>query len=440
MRSTTHRVVHGSTDAASTRLGAFRSHMSSPCSHGVSRRQNVQRRVFVAVVVCVALWAVPLAHGQRQRFEDVSASVAAFAGWEESVYPLERLPVPFAFVLEHLSNGAKGSVREASGQAVIADHASDVEVFNTDHIEVTHECCREFVQVICPGISDACVKLGDSQASTCSSLATLGPSCQDSLGPGELLLQSFAMPHVWDSGPVREGREATDAKIDTDGFPSFRQLLDLLIKNKGYEVSTRTVLGYRGRGRRACECSGPADLEPAELGKSQIAVLSIPLEGGPGVLGSLFAVFLLEAGVSSPFFEEVLKGCLKVAKGLLGRHARDISEPGMIVSLLQSGQCSRRSMIANGFAIAVTVGSQAQSPVVDISATSENLVKQNLLLGCGITAEPVPELHMIRIARVNSFIKLSWRRRFHPGLKAGVSTPKKTDDHRARQHHRPADP
>lgn len=411
MRRSNNRLVHGSTDAALGSRSCLASYAPSPCGHGVSRRQDVLCRVLVSIVVGFAFGAIPFANGQRQFFKDVPTGVAALARREKSIHVLERLSVPLAFVLKHSTNGAKGGIRKTTGQAVVADHAPDVQIFDANHIEMSYERSREFVQVVSPRVRDTSMKLGNAHACAFSALTALDPSCQDSLRPGELSLQLFAMPRIWNSGPVREGCKTVDAEVNSDGLLSLRQLLDLLVEDQGHKVSSCTVLGYRGRGGRACECSGPADFEPAKFGDRQVAVLSIPLEGGPGIFSSLFAVFLLAGGIPGSLLEEVLEGRLEMAKGLLGGDARDFIQPSMVLLFFEPGQCRRRLMVADSLAVLITVSPQAQSPVVDVSTASKNLGKQGLLLRGGVKPESISEPHTLRIAYVSSSIKLSEERR-----------------------------
>ena len=140
MQRTTHRLVDASSGAALGRLSSLASNAPSTSSHGVSRRQDVHCCVLVAVVVGLALGAIPLANGQRQSFNDVPAGRAPLARRVEAINALQYLAVLVALVLEHPADRAQRGVGEAAGEAVVLDHATHVQVLDADHKNMVASC------------------------------------------------------------------------------------------------------------------------------------------------------------------------------------------------------------------------------------------------------------------------------------------------------------
>jgi hypothetical protein len=79
---------------------------------------------------CPALGTRPLADGERQAFDDVSAVVAPLAAWEEAVHLGDRLPIAVALVLQEACELSHRCVAECPSEAVVADHAAHVQILN----------------------------------------------------------------------------------------------------------------------------------------------------------------------------------------------------------------------------------------------------------------------------------------------------------------------
>ena len=102
---------------------------------GVSRREEIPRRVLVPVVERPA-WldadaslkldkrrrpvrTPPLPDGERQALKDMAARVTPLGRREEAVDLDQGLVVPAALVLEQAHELAEGSIRQRAGQAVL---------------------------------------------------------------------------------------------------------------------------------------------------------------------------------------------------------------------------------------------------------------------------------------------------------------------------------
>ena len=114
----------------------------------------------------------------------------------------------------------------------------------------------------------------------------------------------------------------------------------------------------------------------AHLGKGELTIF--PGEGIGGIGCRLSVSSLLESGVFSSPFEEVLVGTVQVAQGLLNGDRGDIREPWML--LLQSGKHSREVVIGQLLTmLAIGCFAGAEPPIIHEAATSERLRKDTLL-------------------------------------------------------------
>ena len=425
MQSTLHRLVHGSTDAARNGLSRSSSDASSPRRWGKSCPLDIYCRVLIAVVVGLALWAIPLAHGQRQTFQNVTADVTPLARREEAINLLQRLPIAVALVGEHRSEGAKCSVGETPRQAVVTDHAAHVQIFDADCVEAAHKVGCDLVHVIRPGISYVSVNLGDSHTGMLSPPATLDSPCEHSLCSRQLSLPLFTVAHVRDSLTVREGSETRDSEVNPDHSASLRQSLEGFVEAKGHEITSNAVLDYRGGSGATAELSAPTNLQLADLGNGQGLVQRLKLEAGSRVLGGLLPTLFLERWIPCAVLEEIAEAPLQVPQGLLRRDARDLVQPSVVFRSLERSQCGARSVVVDRFAAPVTVSAKSKRVVVDKAAGSEGSSEQVFLLDGGIGAKPVTDLaHKSRMALVKLVVKPSQERRFLHQLKQVVSTPK----------------
>lgn len=403
--SLTLQVVHGSSGRAFPSRSSDGSYRSSPRSNGVSRRQDILRCVFVSVVVGLALWTVPLANGQWQRFENVSASTTALARREETVNLFECLPVPIGLVLQLLPEDSQCSIRQASGKAVILDHSTNVQIFDADHIEAANQVGCDLVQVVSSAIGNVRLNLGHAELSLTSPVAALLSSGEGPLSTNQFLLGCLQVP--WIGNPFSTGQcsQPRNTKVNSDSLTGLGKFLNFLVQVERHEVAPRTVLGYRNRSGGTFEASGPTNLEYPKLCDYQCFVLCFPLESRGGVLSRLLSRLLFEGRVACSLFKEVLVGSLQMPERLLDRDTRYFTQPGVIRLLLEHSKRSRGSVVVEGLACAVAIGAQAKSPIVDVAARAEGSGKLLLLLPGWVGSESVLGLHKNSVALVGSVVK-----------------------------------
>lgn len=360
-------------------------------------------------MVGFALWAIPLAHGQGQRFENMPTRITTLAGREEAIHHSNFFPVPLGFVLQLSAKHTQSRVGQAPSQTVIFDHASDVQVFDANYVKPADQVGCDLVGVVIPGIGNASVDFSNSKLCLLPPVAAFLPPRQYSLGAGKFSLVLSDMLRVWDSLPIGKSCQSGNTEIDTDNLTSLRIPLNWFVQSESHEVTASRVLGYRDGAGVTCETSGPTNPESPNLGENKRFIRSIPSECGSSVLGGLLPSLFLERRIASAFFKEILVGSLQVPECLLLGHARNIIEPLVFRGFFQLGQRGGRGVVVDGLASLEAIGAHAQSPVVDEAAATKSLCQTLLLCGARVEPEFVFHVHknsllLVRLA-VNLFLK-----------------------------------
>lgn len=371
----------------------------------MSRRQNIRCCIVIPVVVGLALWAIPLSHGQGQRFQNVSANGTPLAGRKEAVHLLQRLAVPIAFVFSQLSEQSKRGVRESAGKGVILDHAAHVQILDADRIESPDEIGSDLVHVVETGVRDLGVNLRHPKLGAFPSTASLDAARENPLRSDELLRLLDEMPWVRDAFAIGKRREPVDPEIYADSLAGLRKLGPFLVEYQGGVVSTSPVLADGNRGGLALKRPGPSYTQSSDTRKNEVAVGSVPPKSTAGIFGRLCSDLLFEGRVASTLLEEVTEGGLKMPERLLSRDAGNLVQPRMIFLLLKFGEGGGTGVVVDGLAIVVAVGSEPESPVIDVPAGTENAGKCLLLGTGGIESESVSELHNNHYTHVNAVVK-----------------------------------
>lgn len=369
---------------------------------GVSLRQNVLSCVLVAIMYGPALGASPLADGQRQTIDDVSAVVAPLTGREEAIHLGERLPVAVTLVLQEPRELPHRGVTECAGEAVIADHPAHVQVFYADQIKPAHDVGRDLLHVVETRVGDLRLDASNTQALLFSAVTSFLATREDALGLCEFAKFSLEQTRVGDVLAVGQGGESIDSEIDADGLASLRQRTDRLIENQRHEVPPVTALGYRRSGGGTHEVSRPVDIESPEFGDGQVAVHGVPLERTQGVLGSLRAMLFLEGWVAGALVEEVAERSLEMPKCLLRWDTGNLFDPRCLRLLLQLRKFGGGGVVVDVLPGVVRVGACSECPVVDEPASPEGARQHSLLRRCGVEPKLVSHLHNSEYTRVMS--------------------------------------
>lgn len=394
------RAVHSSTEDA-FRGDPHPASSSSLRRHRVSLGQNIQRGVYIAVMPDAAFRAIPFPDIERQRFDDMPAIIATLAGRIESVDDLKHLSVPGALVSQHGSKRAHADVGDCPCEAMIGNHASDVQVLNGDKVEAAHQACRKLVQEVLPLISDMLLESGDLDADSFPSSTSLTPSCHDPLQPSQFTKRSIKEPRVADHLAIGQCGNAVNTKINSYGATSFGQRFSRLVEAKRDEVSPGRFLGYRHRRGAASERSAPANAKMPETCNAQVSIRGVPFERATGIFGGLPAALLLKVRIPIYLIEKGAEGRLKMAEGLLDRNAGDLVEPGEIRSLFEISEHRRGLDIIDAHLILEPrINANAKHPVVDKAAGTEDTGEHRSLLFARVKTESVSKFHIHNIRLV----------------------------------------
>lgn len=357
-------------------------------------------------MVGLALWTIPLAHGQGQRFENMSTRIATLARREKAIHYSDFFPVPHGFVLQLSAEHSQSRVGQAPGQTMVFYHASDVQIFDANYVEPANQVGCDLVGVVIPGVGNASVDFSNAELGFLSPVTSLLSSRQYPLGEGKFSLVLSKMLWVWGSLSIGKSCQSGNTEIDTDNLTSLRIPLDWFVQSESHKITISTVLGYRDGAGVACEISGPTNPESPNLGENKRFIRSIPSECGSSVLGGLLPNLLFEGRIASPLFKEILIGSLQVPECLLLGHTRNFIEPLVFGRFFQLSERGRGSVVVDGFASFEAICSQAQRPVVDEATATKSPCQTLLLDGAWVKPKFVFHVHKNSLLLVNQFVNL----------------------------------
>ena len=385
--------------------------------------------ILVSVVLCLACRTSPAAHVEGKFLDDVATSGTCLAAGVEAV-DLHELPaVPDTLVRQKGQEHTPSCVRDDSGEAVVADHPSDVQILDDDHLVFANESSGEFLHLVAATVGHLGVETSELDSSLVPVAASFLLSVERTRKAPLALHLSGVVLEVGDLLSGGERGQGVDAEVDTDGGLELGQRAHgLVLAEQGHVPALGGVQGYRGARRLGAfwEWPGPADVERGvHLGQRQLTVREA--KSTASKLGRTTGALLLEAGVLRPLGEEIGVGGLKVAQRLLNGNAGHLVEKSKLGILLPRGERSALSRVTDGF-LARGPGFRTfmQRSVVDQAATPNSSTKQDFLLGGGIEAILKPsQRHACSIAQRNASHQPRTGRRFLRLLKAAVSTPGK---------------
>ena len=417
------RMVRTSTPGGIPNRSSDGSYPRSMRRHGLSDRQDITRRVDIAVLVSPAPWTGPSAHTQRERVQQMSTGGTQFAAWKPSVDLDDRDAGRLRFGFNHADRGANRGVREGTGKAVVLNHATDVQVFEENMVESTGQHRTEFMQAIASGIGNLFMQPRHTAGLRETTVRPLLLSGQSPLGTRQQGGPSKEMFGIGHGLPVREGRQATEAKIDADrlaGLDASDGGLDL--DDHRDVVATGWMTRDRHRAGIGRHRPTETQFQHPELGERQPLRDAIETKRAPGIFGAVpHSALLLERGVGAAFGEEIGEGGLQVTKGLLKWNAGHLIEEGQFRIALESGQSCAGTHKRQSFTTLEGDGARGQHAVVDQAATAKRLSQVFGLRGSGIRSECPTAFHGSITNHLASEVKSPRTTRFLPALNGGVS-------------------
>lgn len=355
----------------------------------------------------------------------MSTDMASFAGWEETVNRPDFFAVPRTLVFHHASEGRQRGIGQTTGEAVVLDHATHIQVLNTKHIESANQVRSHFVEIVLAGVGNTSVDTGNLEGCAFPAVTPLLPASNDALGASEFPFHLVDVLGVGDTFSVRQGSQTRNTQVNANSRAGLGEALPDFIQIEGNKIAFGTILGYRDCGWATFEPSGPSDLEPTNFGDYQRLGVSIPRETGTSIFSGLLPDLLLERRVSSTLIEEVFVSGLKMPQSLLLGNTRDIIKPSVFRCLLEGRESGRRGIVVDSLAFFEAIRAEPKRPVVNEATTAEGLGKLRLLFSGGVEPECVLDFHknIVHLLRVVVNNNLTGGGASSPCLKAGVSAP-----------------
>lgn len=307
---------------------------------------------------------------QLQTLVDQPAHVAGLRRWKEATDLLDARSVPGRFVLAHAAKCAPAAVADGLGEAVVLDHALDIQVFQPDNAMLVDQAVAELVKEVLTLPGHTPVLAGYRDAGLVPVGAALLLAGQASLQAFQLAFRPAQVLRMLDLLPGGQDGEVLEADIDADRWPAvvFGQFDLHFALDRRVELA---ALGSRYGDvlRRPFHAAVEDSPDPAHLGK--IDALAVETET-LRVADSLLIVSGLEARVLSSLLEEVLVGSVEVFQLLLQDLGVGVSQPGVIFRSLQISEQGGRVGIGQPFAVLfIVLFARRKAPVEHVAGMTE---------------------------------------------------------------------
>jgi len=373
--------------------------------HREPRGQNVLRSVVVSVVLCAASFATPSARAEIETIANESASAAGLAARVPAIDLHELASVPAALVLQLPCKLGPSGVADAPRQRPIADHPTDVEIFDDDRLVFANEPSAQLVEMVPTAVGNTGMQARQLESSL---LSVPGSFLGASITTRERALArqlSVVMAGVGDVLAGGERHQTAQSDVEADGSLELQQWFDRRVVAEDRHVpATCSIEAYGDTGRLDAigQRARPADHQRRHhLREIDLAVLHS--EGATCVDRRSPVVSPLEAGVLRALREEVGVGRLKVPQRLLQRHTRDLVQERQLFGPLPRGQHAILLGVADGFlAAGPRLRARMQGFVVDQSTASQRAPQYRLLLQSWLeaVAEGANHDYSLRLADV----------------------------------------
>ena len=361
---------------------------------GMSCRKYIKCCIVIAIMVCAAYRANPFSVSKGKGIVLEPADVAELGTGIESVNYNQFLAIPGTFIVEHLSEGVKTYLGDCPAQFTVSDHVTDGEVFKNDHIILEDQTCCQFVEKILTGVGDGFIQSGNLDTLSVPSSTAFLPSGKDPLFFPQLIQLNGKEPGVLYYLTGRETRKAFYPEVNAYRFTGLGQELNIFIEAEGNKVFPRRFLDYRNRCGITLEVSAPSDFQLTESGDSEASIVAVPFECAFRIFGRLSSSFPFEPGILPCFTEEIIESGLQVPECLLGRNAGYFIEPysfGITFPACEHGACLT---VGDGFfLVGPRIGFDMESPVVHITAASEDSFEVIYLIQGGVESKGISYFH-----------------------------------------------
>jgi hypothetical protein len=373
-------MVDASRQVATENRGSMQTDTRSTSCHRVPHGENISRGVFVPIMDGPAVTG-PLANGKRHVSLQRAADRAHLARRKPAVDFDDSLAVHSGLSFNRPNGHADTGIAQAAGQAVVLDHAAQIQVFNTDRVESLDQVPGQFGGRVLARIGDLFMQFRYLLFLAAIPVRAFLFARQGLLLPLQSPLVAVHVFRISNALPVGQGGQSADAEIDTHRFARCRQGGGMYVQHHGDNVAAGWLADHGNGSRLTRDRPGPLDPQWAELGQQQPLGSDLEAKRRPGVFRRLFAVLAFEGGVAGALLKEVSKRRLEMAQRLLGRHAGGFVQPSRFRLPLQRGQRRAGLAVVHPLATLERLGALLQAPVVDVSDATERASK---LLGLRI--------------------------------------------------------
>src|SRR5450755_446602 len=312
---------------------SFRPNGSDTPSTGRHREplgQNVFRGIGISVMDRLARWTLPGTYVQFQLFQDVFTAMTGLRRGTPLVDLHQGSSVPLCLIFQLTDELAPSHIVNRLGEAAIFDHVLDRQTLQADHLVFVNNAGRKFVLVVTTTITNTGMHTSHFDACFVAVLGSFLFPGMPALGLCQLLLILAQEARIANRFTAIENDHRFEAQVKPDNALHHGKRGKSLFNEHRDKVSARAIFADRdGTGRAVLgQRSMKVDSERG-IHFCQGERRSIPGEGIGGIRGGLRVLLFLEGRIRCSSLKKVLEGGIEVSQGLLDRHARNHTQPGI---------------------------------------------------------------------------------------------------------------
>src|SRR5258706_4696516 len=306
----------------------------------------------------------------------------AFGRGVELVNLDEGSSVPPGFVFQLTDKFSPSDITDGFSKAVVLYHILDLQTLHAYDLVLAYEFCGKFVLRVSSSIADTCVYLCYLTTGFVPVLGAFFLFRLPTLGLCQFLLIFGKELGIAVGLPITGNHHRLQAQVKPYLLLDHRKRLDVLFYEQRDKIASCRVFGDGHSSGLSTIRQGatPYDVEGlCHLRKHEC--LSIPFESRTGIGSGLFSMLLVELGILGTPLKEVAEGAVQVSQGLLRGDRRDLTEPYMLLLLLESSQALCGSLIGQALSILIVgIGALSKRPIIDVATTPEGTGKKMGLL------------------------------------------------------------
>jgi hypothetical protein len=248
----------------------------------------------------------------------------------------ELTSAPSKLVLQHVSKLRPSSSSNATSEAVVPEHALDVELLDDDRTVALSVGSRQFVQDVFALSLDLAVDTARAIQGFCSVLGSFLPSRHDSLSATEFLQSFFQVLGIRFEFSIGISEQVGDAAIDGHRRNNPRPRIGDFVLAQETGKPLVAVPSDRAGLRNPFEGTVDHDLQGFELGEVQLVSEESPSLGMRLAESDYISSLSLPARLVSQLLETSLPSLVQLYEQLSAYIARNLSDPWKLGS--QSSQ------------------------------------------------------------------------------------------------------